>query len=184
MQMQKLTNYIELSPFWEATSCSATQEFLRISCNLMVHYHVCKSSPGVPILSQINPVHTTPSYFSNIYFNIISSPMFMFSYLSLSFWLPHLNLICITLLSHMCYMSYPSNPLWLDHYNLAKSTSYEAPHYAAFSKLFFHPSLVPIFSSASCCQIPLLYVLSLTLCRSHFKFPCMAVITAFFKWGI
>jgi hypothetical protein len=38
---------------------------------------------------------------------------------------------------------------------LAKSTSYETPHYAAFSNLLlFHPASVQIFSSAPCSQTP------------------------------
>jgi hypothetical protein len=48
---------------------------------------------------------------------------------------------------------------WSLHLYLAKNTSYEAPHYAAFSNLLsLHLSLVEIFSSAPCSQTIWVYV--------------------------
>jgi hypothetical protein len=55
---------------WEADSFLASQEILRILLNLKVHYRIHKSSPPIPILSQLSPVHA-PSHFLKIHFNII-----------------------------------------------------------------------------------------------------------------
>jgi hypothetical protein len=58
------TNSMELSPSPEDGSCAATQEFPNILWNRKVCYFVHMSPPLGPVLRQINPVHTTPSYLS------------------------------------------------------------------------------------------------------------------------
>jgi hypothetical protein len=70
----KLRKSMQVSSY-EAASLSATQEFLKILWNTKVHYHVHKRLPHFSILSQIKPVHTVPSYFSNIHLNIVLPPM-------------------------------------------------------------------------------------------------------------
>jgi hypothetical protein len=66
-----LTSYMVHDPSWEANSSSASQGILRIIWNLKVHYRVHKSSPIVPMLSQINPFHAFPIYLFKIHFDII-----------------------------------------------------------------------------------------------------------------
>jgi hypothetical protein len=120
--MNELKNSItylltELSPSWETANCAATQELPSILRNPKVHHRVHKSPPLVPILSQIDPVHTTPSYLTKIYFNIVRPPTSWSSYLFLSFWLPHQYSTCIPHLPHSCYMPCSSHSPWLDHSN-------------------------------------------------------------------
>jgi hypothetical protein len=65
--------------------------------NATIYYYVEKSPPLVPILSQMNPVHATPSYSSKIRFNIVLLSTSRSFKWSLSFRLSHQNPTCIYL---------------------------------------------------------------------------------------
>jgi hypothetical protein len=56
----------ELSPSREAAHCAATQELPSVLWNPRVHCRVHKTSPLVPILSQIDPVHIITFYLRSI----------------------------------------------------------------------------------------------------------------------
>jgi hypothetical protein len=58
------TNPTEKNPSSEAEKSSASQEIPRISWKPKVHHHTYKRPQPIPILSQINHVHTAPSTFT------------------------------------------------------------------------------------------------------------------------
>jgi len=66
-----LTHSMVQSPSWEANRFAASQEIPGVSRNPKVHYRTHKCPPPVPILSQLDPVHTPTSHFLKIRLNII-----------------------------------------------------------------------------------------------------------------
>jgi hypothetical protein len=102
----------EQSCFWEANSHSASQEILRLLWNPKNHYRVHKSPPLVRILSHMHSVHTFPSYFSNIRFNITFPSTHMPS--SRSSNIPFLQGTC-NLTVHSIYVTFVGHNLKVSH---------------------------------------------------------------------
>ena len=105
------------SPPWETNRFSASQEFPRILWNPKVYYRIHKYPPPVPILSQLDPVHTPTSHFLKIPLNIIlpstrGSPKW-----SLTLRFPCQNPIYASPLPRTCYMSRPSHSSRFYHPN-------------------------------------------------------------------
>jgi hypothetical protein len=99
----------ELNPSWETANCGAIQELPSILWSQKVYHRVHKSPPLVPILSQIDPVHTFLSYLSKIYFNNCP-PTYVLVFLVVSFLLafPSISYTDFSSSSHLCYIPCPS----------------------------------------------------------------------------
>jgi hypothetical protein len=134
-------------------------KFHSILWNLRVHYGLHKSPPFVPVLIQINTVHTTPIYFSHMHFNTILPPTFRFC------WWSHPSSLRTKIL--YVFIFSPMRATWLTHFFLDLILIIFGKEYKLWSSsfcnfsilLFFNLSRVEILSLMPCLQ-------TLNLCSS------------------
>jgi len=86
------------------TSFQLVKKFPAYYVTSKVHYHIHKCLPPVPILSQLDPVHTPTSHLLMIHLNIILPSMPGSPKWSLTFRFPHQNPVYATPLLNVCYM--------------------------------------------------------------------------------
>ena len=112
-----LTYSMQHSPSREAILFSAGQEIARILRNPKVHYRIHKCLPPLPILSQLELVHTPSFRFLQIYLNIILTSTSGFSKWSLSLRFPHQSPVYTSHLPHTRHMPSPfhSSPFYHPH---------------------------------------------------------------------
>ena len=103
-----LTYSTEQTPSWKDNRFSVSQEIPRTLWNPKVHCRTHKCSPCVPILSQLDPVHTLASHFLNINPNIFPSKP-AYPKWSPSLRPPHQNHVYASSLTHTRYMPHPSH---------------------------------------------------------------------------
>jgi len=112
-----LTYSLQHSPSSETNQFSATQEIPHVLWNPKVHYRIHKFPSPVPILSQINLLHTPTSHFPKMHLNIYLTSTPGSSKWPLPLRFPHPNPAYTSSLSHACYITRPSHSALFDHPN-------------------------------------------------------------------
>jgi hypothetical protein len=133
-----LTNFMELSPSWEAASCAATQELPSIFGTRK--FNTGSTSALHSSLFRARPIQFIPPHYINLNPLSYFPPTYFLVYLVVSFLLAFPPISYMSSSSpHSCYMFCPSHPHRLGHSKFTwRRICYEASHYAAFSNL---PSL-------------------------------------------
>jgi hypothetical protein len=134
--------------------------------NPEVDYRFHKRPTLVSILSQVNSIHTIPSYISKIHLITIHPPTSWSLYRYSSLWF-FPNRILYKFLIPTMLATCSAHLILHELITLiicGKVYNYQAPRYAVFYILLsFHSSWVQLFSSAPYCQTPSVCVFPITL---------------------
>ena len=114
---------MELSP-WEASWFSASQEMPCILWIPMFHYHIHNCPPPVPILSELNPVHTSTSWRSILIRSThlclgLPNGLFPSGFLNKNLYTPLFSPLLATCPAHFINVKYYTNKkAWITNYFL------------------------------------------------------------------
>ena len=100
---------MEQSPSRDVNRFSASQEITSILWNPKIHYPIHKCSPPVPILSQLDPVHTPTFHFLKVHLKLSSHLRLRLPSGPFPSGFPHQYPVYVSLLPHTSYMPRPSH---------------------------------------------------------------------------